>query len=270
MVRDTVDYSLDNNLANFVISSHMKAREFNSNKDNGGAAQQQENPEEHLSPAEIALRADPAYGRTDMIPQALLRKYIYHARASIHPKLSRVDDDKIAKLYSDLRRESMVTGGIPIAVRHIESIIRMSEAHAKMHLRKQVIEEDVDLAIRVMLESFISSQKFAVMRPLRAHFEKYLTYKKDQFELLLFALNGKVQDQLETRLLKGATPAGAQREPVKVSLEEFTSVAEELRIANLEKFFDSPLFKANAFKVDQRREFIVKTFPNRATDEDDE
>lgn len=44
-----------------------------------------------------------------------------------------------------------------IAVRHIESIIRMAEAHAKIHLREFVLDEDIDLAINVMLESFISS-----------------------------------------------------------------------------------------------------------------
>jgi DNA replication licensing factor MCM2 len=32
------------------------------------------------------------------------------------------------------------SGSIPITVRHIESIIRMSEAHAKMHLREFVRE----------------------------------------------------------------------------------------------------------------------------------
>ena len=46
---------------------------------------------------------------------------------------------------SDLRRESLATGGIPIAVRHIESMIRMSEAHAKLHLRDHVTEEDVNM-----------------------------------------------------------------------------------------------------------------------------
>lgn len=44
-----------------------------------------------------------------------------------------------------------------IAVRHIESIIRMSEAHAKMHLRNEINNDDIDKAISVMLRSFIQS-----------------------------------------------------------------------------------------------------------------
>ena len=59
------------------------------------------------------------------------------------------------------------TGSIPITVRHIESIIRIAEAHARMHLREYVHNDDVDMAIRVVLESFIDTQKYAVMRNMR-------------------------------------------------------------------------------------------------------
>lgn len=43
----------------------------------------------------------------------------------------------------------------------------MAEAHAKMHLRDFVLEDDVNMAIRIMLESFIDTQKFSVMRSMR-------------------------------------------------------------------------------------------------------
>ena len=59
------------------------------------------------------------------------------------------------------------TGSIPITVRHIESMIRMAESHAKMHLRDYVSEDDVNMAIRIMLESFISTQKFSIMKSMR-------------------------------------------------------------------------------------------------------
>ena len=52
-------------------------------------------------------------------------------------------------------------------MRHIESIIRIAEAHARMHLREYVHNDDVDMAIRVVLESFIDTQKYAVMRNMR-------------------------------------------------------------------------------------------------------
>merc|ERR1719346_31472 len=103
----------------------------------------------------------------EKIPQDLLKKYILYAREKVHPKLHDMDQDKVAKMYSDLRRESMTTGSIPITVRHIESMIRMAEAHARMHLRDYVNEDDVNMAIRIMLESFIATQKFSVMRSMR-------------------------------------------------------------------------------------------------------
>ena len=50
----------------------------------------------------------------------------------------------------------------------------MAEANARMHLREYVHEDDVNMAIRVMLESFIDTQKYSVMRNMkkvRAHVE---------------------------------------------------------------------------------------------------
>lgn len=61
----------------------------------------------------------------------------------------------------------LIVRGLSIAVRHIESIIRMSEAHARMHLRELVRDEDVNVAISVMLEGFIQSQKFSVAKSIR-------------------------------------------------------------------------------------------------------
>ena len=60
------------------------------------------------------------------------------------------------QVYAELRRESAVSQGMPIAVRHLESIIRMSEAHAAMHLREYVNEQDVDTAIRYHHDSIPS------------------------------------------------------------------------------------------------------------------
>ena len=59
----------------------------------------------------------------DKIPQDLLKKYILYARERVHPKLHDMDQDKIAKMYSELRRESMATGSVPITVRHIGKIL---------------------------------------------------------------------------------------------------------------------------------------------------
>lgn len=73
----------------------------------------------------------------------------------------------------------MTSGSIPITVRHLESMVRLAEAHARMHLRDYVRSDDVDVAIKVTLDSFISAQKFSMMQVLRRRLRRYLV-KEDQ------------------------------------------------------------------------------------------
>lgn len=61
-----------------------------------------------------------------------------------------------------------------MTVRHVESMIRMAESHAKMHLRETVRQDDLDLSIRVMVQSFLSANKESVVKRLRKRFGKYL------------------------------------------------------------------------------------------------
>lgn len=58
-----------------------------------------------------------------------------------------------------------------MTVRHVESMIRMAEANAKMHLRDYVRQDDLDLAIQVMLESFLAANKMSVVKTLRKVFD---------------------------------------------------------------------------------------------------
>lgn len=45
-------------------------------------------------------------------------------------------------------QEASLTHGMPVAVRHLESVVRMSEASARMHLREYVAEHDINVAIK--------------------------------------------------------------------------------------------------------------------------
>jgi len=49
------------------------------------------------------------------VEQELLKKYVIYARAKTHPKLNDMDQDKVARMYSDLRRESMVSASSPLS-----------------------------------------------------------------------------------------------------------------------------------------------------------
>jgi len=51
----------------------------------------------------------PSTSGVEPVAQELLKKYIIYAKEKAHPKLNDMDQDKVAKMYSDLRRESMVS-----------------------------------------------------------------------------------------------------------------------------------------------------------------
>jgi len=61
----------------------------------------------------------------------------------------------------------MATGSYPITVRHLESMIRMAEASAKMALREYVRADDIDLAIEVAVGSFVNAQKLSIKKTLQ-------------------------------------------------------------------------------------------------------
>lgn len=102
----------------------------------------------------------------------------------IHPKLSDLERERITQFYADIRKESNVAGGNQISVRHIESVLRMAEAHAKIHLRDYVRAEDTNFAMNMMIESFLQSQKNSVKIPLRKRLNKYLPQEHENFEVL--------------------------------------------------------------------------------------
>jgi len=107
VLQDIVDPVSDERLAKFVTSSHMRSV-----------------PTRELAAGEVpeATDAGAAPSRPDLIPQDLLRKYIQYARTNVRPVLrgNTFDKEKVASLYVALRRESAASGGVPIAVRHVE------------------------------------------------------------------------------------------------------------------------------------------------------
>ena len=61
-----------------------------------------------------------------------------YAKEKVRPKLYDMDQEKISRLFAGFRRESLATGSYPTTLRHLESMIRMAEARAKMALREYV------------------------------------------------------------------------------------------------------------------------------------
>ncbi len=104
-----------------------------------------------------------------------------------------------------------------------------------------------------MLESFIDTQKFSVMRSMRRNFSRYLAYKRDNNELLLFILRQLTQET--TNYMRNRY--GSEPDLVEVSVQDIEDKAKHLKIQNLQPFFNSELFKANNFTYDSRRNLVV-------------
>lgn len=203
------------------------------------------------------------------IPQSLLKKYIVYAKQNVQPKITNIDTDKLTKVYAELRRESEAGGGMPLAVRHIESMIRMSEACARIHLRSNVRDEDVNFGIRVMLESFITSQKFAVQRALRKKFQRYLTFNRDNDELLFYILQNLFRDESQFARSRNLLRLTQDDEPVKVPVRDLEQRAKELEIHDLTSFLSSPLFKKH-FQHDAANKVIVRAQAPKTQEDDEE
>lgn len=58
-------------------------------------------------------------------------------------------------------------------VRHLEAIIRISEAFCRMRLSEYCTPQDIDRAIAVTVDSFVGSQKLSCKKALARAFAKY-------------------------------------------------------------------------------------------------
>ncbi|URE30000.1 DNA replication licensing factor [Musa troglodytarum] len=230
VVKDIVDPVTDEMLARFVVDSHARSHPASNSRDELASSRP----------------VDP-----EILSQDMLKKYITYAKLNVFPKIRDADFDKSRHVYPEIRRESSRGQGIRIAVRHIESMIRMSEAHARMHLRNYVSQEDEDMAIRVLLDSFISSQKFGVQNALQKSFRKYMTFKKDFNGLLLHLLCVLVKDALQFEEIVSGTTAHLTH--IEVKVEELRNKAREYEIYDLKPFFSGAHFTSSNFILDESR-----------------
>ncbi|EEQ41519.1 hypothetical protein CLUG_05647 [Clavispora lusitaniae ATCC 42720] len=170
VVRDVVNPESDERLATFVIDSHMRSHPAN---DDDVFEESDEQLEPHSRREIVMEKTKQRESEISPIPQDVLAKYISYARTKISPKLHQMDMDKVARVYADLRRESISTGSFPITVRHLESIIRIAEAFARMRLSDFVSQGDLNRAIKVSIDSFVGAQKVTVRKQLQKSFMKY-------------------------------------------------------------------------------------------------
>lgn len=129
-----------------------------SNSTNGG------NSYSAAAIAENAMRvATTGQGELDV---PTMKKYIQYCKAKCKPCLSDEAGDILASSYvkirDDVRKRVMEAGGqeqaaIPITVRQLEALVRVSESLAKMRLDSRVQSEDIAEALRLFKVSTMTA-----------------------------------------------------------------------------------------------------------------
>ncbi|KAG0347233.1 DNA replication licensing factor mcm8 [Podila humilis] len=86
----------------------------------------------------------------ELIPPALLRKYIAYARKYVMPRLSQEAADLLQEFYLMLRVKHRSPDGTPVTTRQLESMLRLAEARARMELREVVTRRDAQDVIAII------------------------------------------------------------------------------------------------------------------------
>ncbi len=138
----------DKKLADFVVNLHVGKKERRRSTYDPMAESSEE--EIHKS-SNVENR--------DIIPPDVLRRYIQYAREKVFPSLSKEAAERLEKFYVSMREEvrslsatdkgKTKTAPIPVTVRQLEALVRISEALAKMELNSIVTVNHVEEAIRI-------------------------------------------------------------------------------------------------------------------------
>jgi DNA replication licensing factor MCM2 len=245
VIKDIAEPAHDDMLATFVINSHMRNHPGQRAQDPAKREQNEKALAENLLDESGIVKPD----TSRLLSMSLLRKYIIYARKFVHPRLNDIDKEKITEFYARIRQASSAVGGIPIAVRHIESVLRMSEGHAKMHLRDYVRPDDIDFAINMLLDSFLQTQKASVARALSKKFEAFKKKPADTNALLLHLL-GKLARERAIYLKYQRGIEESERLHVEIPLAGLQHGAQEFGVSTIQRFFTSPEFMKEYKLVD--------------------
>ncbi|KAF2322846.1 hypothetical protein GH714_031339 [Hevea brasiliensis] len=114
-----------------------------------------EQTDRHLAKHIVSLHFEnPEIAQQDVLDIATLTAYVSYARKHIHPKLSDEAAEELTRGYVEMRRRGNFPGStkkvITATPRQIESLIRLSEALARIRLSEWVEKHDVIEAFRLL------------------------------------------------------------------------------------------------------------------------
>lgn len=98
----------------------------------------------------------PSTDRSAPLSEDLVRKWVHLSKREV-PSVQLTSDTQqlLTAFYVGLRSDARTRGGttVPITVRQLEGMIRLSQASARLRLRSETDDLDADIAIRLMTKS---------------------------------------------------------------------------------------------------------------------
>ncbi|KAL4465193.1 hypothetical protein ABPG74_001907 [Tetrahymena malaccensis] len=157
LLLDTPDPMRDQKLSEHIMKLHSRKRK----KDDLGQfvqKQPQYMQDNEYSSLTEKLQAQCAEVTDNLIlSPAIMRKYISYVKKFVQPVLSREAAEIIKEFYLTLRESHFNTSSIPITNRQLESLVRLSQARAKIECRDVVTKKDALEVVELMQESLFDS-----------------------------------------------------------------------------------------------------------------
>jgi len=154
----------------------------------------------HVMSVHVSAQARDDVADPDELPLPFLKKFISYARANCGPRLSAEAGEKMKARYvrmrggaKELEDDAQKRLAIPITVRQLEAIIRMSESLAKMELVPFATDRHVEEALRLFQVSTLDAATTGSLSGVEG-----FTTEEDQ------ELSSRVEKQLKRRFAIGS------------------------------------------------------------------
>lgn len=137
LLTDDADENKDAKIANHIIKNRLR-----------GVSELLVNEGSASDPSKSSAELKKSSNETDMLPRELIRKYIAHAKRTVHPNLTDEARDLIVKFYIETRKKGGdASDSVSITARSLEALARLAEASARIRLSQEATVVDAERAI---------------------------------------------------------------------------------------------------------------------------
>eukprot|EP00808_Paulinella_micropora_P032203 g17396.t1 len=159
IVLDRPDPAVDRKISDKVLMNHRYINARNMAEDEEEKEEELETPvfqkfDKHFH---AQTQASPAGGRgrlrgaarSNILSVGFMKKYIEFAKQTYQPKLNEAACAFIGEQYQQMRAQS-AEKPLPVTARALETMIRLSCAHAKARLSKEVTKQDAEQSLAIL------------------------------------------------------------------------------------------------------------------------